>query len=116
MNNKEEDRKNFQATLPSRMLHLQAMAKEIGNMSSEVTLIPSGACLRIWENSHIGLFDQTISYDSEEWEIEYTERILGEKKKAVDERAARFKLAKVIWDKLSVEEKAAVKEHISSLY
>lgn len=104
----------FRATLPARMISIQILAKEIGNISTEVTLRTTGPCLRVWENGE-GYLDEQIHSDSEDWEVDHIEQVLKGKKVEVDAQKARRIVAMTVWNKLTSEERVAVRENLHSL-
>jgi hypothetical protein len=104
----------FRAGLPKRMLEIQANAVD-ADMGTEVRLTQTGPSLRIWENGE-GFFEETITYETEEWEVEHTERHIRDLKEAKDGRIRRRGIAEDVWaNKLLDEEKSALKENIHFL-
>lgn len=103
----------YRATIPNRLMIAQAMAQEVG-ITTTITLSSTGPVVNFKDNEHL---DETISYTTDEWELEYLERTLREKKEAQDGRIRRRGIAQDVWShKLTLEEKTALKENIHSLY
>jgi hypothetical protein len=103
----------FRAGLPRRMLEMQANAID-ADMQTAVTLTSTGPALRVWDNGE-GFFEETITYETEEWGVEYVERHIRELKEAKDVRTRRRTMAEGIFGKLSQEEKDVLKENIHYL-
>ncbi len=107
-------RAEFLKTLPKRMLDVQALANLVG-VDTEVKLRENGPEI-IFNNESLGVYDEIINYDSEEWQVAYVEERFAKLKAEKDERDARFELAKTIWANFSDLEKTALKENIHHLY
>jgi len=105
----------YRETIPTRLMVAVATAQEVG-VNTKINLISSGPSVRFYDDSGEGYLDETISYNTEEWELEHLERILSTRKDEKDARTRRRGIAQDVWqNKLTVEEKAALKENIHSL-
>lgn len=105
----------FRLTMPSRLMQLFARAQGV-NISANIRLITSGVEMTVYHDSHPHI-DSTLTYDSEEWEVEMVEDSIDLLKADIDARQARRELAQDVWtNKLSPVERAALKEFIHSLY
>ena len=96
-------------SMPARLMKMQADAHSVG-VSTEVKLTESGPSVHF--TYHDGTFDETISYTTEEWEVEYAERRLREMAEARDAAIARQARAQEVFGALSATDKAAIKEFI----
>ncbi len=105
----------FRLTMPARLMRLTALAQSV-EVDNGIKLIENGVEMYI-RRDESPYIDATLTYDSEEWEVESVERDLEQIKSDIEARMARRKLAQDVWtNKLSPEERAALKEHIYSLY
>lgn len=104
----------YRASIPARLMMAQVLAQEVG-ISTTIRLTATGPSVRFYD-SHDEVFDETVCYTTEEWELEYLERRLREKKEEQDARVRRRGIAEDVWaNKLTAEEKAALKENIHFL-
>jgi len=106
----------YRASIPARLMHATALASGLG-VSADVSLTATGPSVHFytpWEENKIGI-DERITYETEEWELEAVERMLAQLKEEQDARAARRVVAQSVFDSLSTEQKAAIKEHIYML-
>ena len=60
-------------------------------------------------------FEETLTYDSEEWEVDHVERMILAFKEEIDARAARRALAESTWKSLGEADRRAIKEFITCL-
>jgi hypothetical protein len=107
----------FRATMPARLMQLQANASSCG-VNTRVSLTAAGPSVEFtrYEYDNKGSnFEEELSYDSEEWQVDYVERRLREFKEEIDARAARRALAEEAWKGLPLKERAAIKEFITNL-
>jgi hypothetical protein len=101
--------------MPSRLMQLFARAQGV-NISANIKLIASGVEMTVYHDGHPHI-DSTLTYDSEEWEVEMVEDSIDLLKADIDARNARKGIAQDVWtNKLTPEERAALKEFIHSLY
>ena len=111
---RKADKAALRLTMPARLMKLSALAQSL-EVDTGIKLIEDGVemFVRRDENPYI---DARLTYDSEEWEVESVESDLAQIKAEIEARAARRALAQSVWSKLSTDERAALKEHIYSLY
>ena len=103
----------YKASIPKRMMDAQALASILGGVAVHLKLTETGPSVRFeYENHRSKIWiDDTITYDTEEWELECLEAKLMEIKVARDACEARLIVAQGAWNRLSDEERAAIKEH-----
>jgi len=101
----------FRESMPERLVEIQRLAMSVG-IRTEVRLTGFGPEVRFNDNDGI---DETLSYNSEEWEVESLVRRLNETKAEQDARAARHKLAQDLFNTLTAEQKLALKENMRYL-
>lgn len=103
----------YKAGLPKRLMDAQALAGSCG-IASHVELTANGPSVRFEyeDHSHKNYIDETLTYQSEEWEVECLEGKLRDLKASCDAAAARLALAQSAFNKLTEDEKGAVKENI----
>lgn len=107
----------YRATIPAKLVELQALASAAG-VSTNVKLTPT--CPKVefyrWNcDSRNNDFEETLTYDSEQHEVEYVELRMKGFKEKIDARAARHKLAQDTFNTLTQEQKEALKEFIRQL-
>jgi hypothetical protein len=110
-------KQNFRAAMPAKLMQLQADASAAG-VNTRVSLTASGPTVEFtrYEYDNKGSnFEEELSYDSEEWQVEWVDRRLREFKEEIDARAARKALAEEVWKGLRAEQKAAVVEFVTYL-
>jgi len=110
---KQEHLVMYKASVPKRLMEAQALAAWLG-IAVHVSLTATGPSVRFEEeNHHDKLYiDETITYETEEWELESLESTLASLKAKRDAYDARRIIAQGAWSKMSEEERAAIKEHI----
>lgn len=106
----------YYKTVPKRLLEAQALAQNLG-VSANLSLTESGPSVHFEyksesENVYI---DTTITYQTEQWELESLESSLESIKAAHHARRQRLIIAQAIFDRITPFEKAAIKEHIYTL-
>jgi hypothetical protein len=107
----------FKATMPAKLMELQAISFACG-VNTRVTLTAVGPCVEFtrYEYDDRGSnFEEELTYESEEWQVEYVERRLREFKEEIDARAARRALAESTWKSLGEADRRAIKEFITCL-
>lgn len=106
----------FKATLPMRLMAAQTLASCV-SVPSTVSLTATGPSIHFGSSDYSSGFDDTLTYESEEWEVEHVERKLRDLKEEQEARQRRRGIADDVWkNKLTADEKAALKEFISYLY
>jgi hypothetical protein len=111
---KEAERAEFMKMLPKRLMDAQALATDVG-VTVNVRLIASGPAVSFMRDQGDGYINYTLTYDSDEWEVSCLENQLKELKEKQDAARVRQQLAQDTFNKLSVEERAAIKEFIHYL-
>lgn len=103
----------YKAGLPKRLMDAQALAGSCG-VATHVELTAKGPSIRFEYEDHSNKFyiDEILTYHSEEWAVEFVEGNLRDLKATHDAIAARSLLAQSIFNKLTDEEKIALKENI----
>lgn len=97
-------------TVPKRLMDAQALAQSLG-VGVNVSLIETGPRVHFYDESNV--IDDTLTYQTEEWELEYLERKLRDMKIDQDARVYRRGIAEDAWkNKLTETERAALKENI----
>ena len=109
------ERAALRLTMPARLMRLTALAQSV-EVDNGIKLIENGVEMYV-RRDESPYIDAKLTYDSEEWEVESVERDLEQIKADIEARMARRKLAQDVWtNKLTPDERAALKEHIYSLY
>jgi len=104
----------YRLTVPARLHAAQALAISLG-LQTEVTLTETGPSIRI-HDPYNESWDETATYDMEEWNLEYLERKLRERYEEQEAKVRRKTIAQDVWEnKLTREEKVAMKEFIHYL-
>jgi len=113
---KQEHLAMYKASVPKRLMEAQALASWLG-IAVHVSLTATGPSVRFEEeNHHDKLYiDETITYETEEWELENLEATLASLKAKRDAYDQRRIVAQRIFSNLSDEEKICIKEHIHYL-
>lgn len=103
----------FRKQMPERLMKIEKLAKQLG-VQTEVTLTATGPVVHLQRDYDNGNgFDDEVSYITEEWEVEHVERKLRELEEEQNERIRKRGIAEDVWaNKLSAEERAALKENI----
>lgn len=104
----------YRDTVPKRMMDAVALARSLG-VHVNITLVYDSPCAEFTFYHDGWTSEDSITYTSEEWKLMALEVELRAMKEAQDAKEARRKLAQEIFDKLSNEEKSAIKEHIQQL-
>ena len=106
----------YKASIPKRMMEAEALASHLG-VAVHVSLLATGPAARFEREDHHDrdYVDITITYETEEWELETLEGILASLKAKHDASEARLIVARGAWNRLSDEEKIAIKEHYGYL-
>jgi len=111
-----ENAAKYKLTIPARLLAAQALAKTL-ILHTDITLVESGPSVRFYDPYDISKFDETVTYETEEWELVCLERQLQERREERDARERRRGIAEDAWNtKLTREEKIAIKEFIHHLH
>jgi hypothetical protein len=107
------DKIAVRAEMPARLVKLQALALQVG-ISTTVSLEVSGPAVRFFNpNDHEEPYvDETLTYESEDWEAASVEHTLQRLKAEYDARAAARFRAQEIFSALSPADKIALKSYI----
>jgi hypothetical protein len=101
----------YLASLPKRLMDMQALAISVG-ISVDVTLTSTGPSVQFHYETRTGGINETLTYTSEEWKVNYVQDSINNLKEKQDAAAARTIVARGVISKLSVDEKLALKENI----
>ena len=108
----------FRKGMPAKLMELQALASA-AQVSTKVDLTPTGPAVtftRYLYNGGCNDLEETLTYDSDKWTVTYLESRLQGIKDDLDAKARRQALAESVWkDKLTSEEREALKENIRNL-
>jgi hypothetical protein len=106
----------YKAGLPKRIKDAQILAYHVG-VASHVELTETGPAVRFEYEDHLHkiYIDRTLTYESDEWEVEDVEVDLQKIKAQQEAYAAQRSVAQSIFGNLTPEEKTAIKEHIHYL-
>jgi len=110
-------KQNFKMTMPAKLAELRKLAPDAG-VNVRIDLTETGPIVEFtrWNHDNRGNdFEETITYDTEQWEVESIERRLHEFREEINSRIRRRGVAEDTWARLTAEEKAAVKEFIIHL-
>jgi hypothetical protein len=108
----EDALEKYLASVPKRLNDAHIMARNLG-ISVNVKLTEDGPSVHFRDEKEI--FNDTLTYQTEEWELESLERKLRELNDENVARAARVSMAQEVFATLSKEQKAAIKENIYML-
>ena len=106
----------FKATMPARLMKLQVLASE-ACVSTRVLLTPSGPAVEFTRHNysdHMNDLEDTLTYDTEEWEVDHLERLLNSIKEEINERHQRRVLAENLWKDLPESVRTGLKENIAN--
>ena len=111
-----EKNAKYKETVPKRLMDAQALANQLG-VATSVELTATGPSVEFRCENHTSqiYIDDVFTYSTEEWELETLERKLKDLKKAQDEYRDRRIVADMVWDKLTPDQKRALKEYIAYL-
>lgn len=106
----------YYASVPKRLMEAQALANSL-YVSTSVTLGPSGPIVHFeYESERYKSFiNDTLHYQSEEWELEGLERRLQDLKEQVENEKQRYRAAESVWANLSTADRQVLKEFIYRL-
>lgn len=110
-------KEEFRKSMPERLMQLQAEASACGvNTRVELTVTgPSVEFSRYQYDDRGSNFEETLTYDSEEWHVGNVSRMLKAFKEQIDARARRKFIAETVWNNLTDSEKICIKEFINYL-
>lgn len=110
----EAELEAYLLTVPKRLMDAQGLAQNLG-VSVNVNLSENGLSVHFYHESAV--IDDTLTYQTEEWELECLERKLRDLKEEQEARKARTSLAEEAWkNKLTDDERAAIKENFYRLW
>jgi len=103
----------FKAELPKRIMNAQALASALG-IHTGITLSERGPLVHFYNEDKDNkiYIDDTLSYDSDEWEVEILERSLDEVRAIKEESKRRMEVAQSVYNRLTDDEKQCLKENI----
>lgn len=109
----EARREAYLATVPKRLMDAQALARSLF-VTTEVNLGPAGPVVHFeYDNPKYHCFiDTTLTYQTEEWELESFERQLQELKDTLEGEKKRLQRAVEVWSTLSDNDRTVLKEFI----
>jgi hypothetical protein len=99
-------------TVPKRLMDAQALAQSIG-VAVNVSLTATGPSVHFYDDAAV--IDDTLTYQTESWELEYLERKLRDMKIDQEARIYRRGVAQDVFATLSREQKDAIIENIHYL-
>ena len=103
----------YRKTVPALLMDMQAIAQQVG-VSTSVSLTPTGPSVKFYDDA--SNINDTVTYDTEQWEIEYLQRKLRDLLEALNFRIVQRSVAEDAWaNKLASEERAAIKVTIHYL-
>lgn len=106
----------YRASIPKRLLEAQVLAQQLGvNVRLGLTATGPTAQFEYESERDKICIDETITYETEQWELEYLEDRLRQIKQIQENQRIRQKLAQDAFDRLSAVEKSVVKEYIHAL-
>lgn len=104
----------FKKKMPERLMTMQGLATSAG-VQTTVSLTVVGPNVRFEYDDGKTYIDETISYESEEWQVESLECRIDEIRREKEAKAERHKLAQDTFNALSKQQKEALKEFIRFL-
>ena len=102
----------YKAGLPKRLMDAQARATKLG-VRSEVSLTETGPEVTFYNDESGHYIETTLSYNSNDWEVESLERdlqLLQDRRDLAEKRRA---CAQSAWNNLSEDEKSCLREYIT---
>lgn len=106
-------KETFKKTMPERLMKLQELASE-SSVSTYVTLTPTGPAIEFTRYDQFNDFEVTLTYDSEEWEVDNLEHLMIVIKEEIDARKARQTSAEKLWQSMTDDERKSLKENIAN--
>ena len=102
----------YKASLPKRLMDAQARALNLG-VSTNVSLTPTGPEVSFYNEEKGHYIETTLSYDSDEWEVECLERDLQQLQDRKDLADSRRAIAQSAWSTLTEEQQSCLREYIT---
>jgi hypothetical protein len=102
----------YKAALPKRLMDAQTRAGKLG-VKSEVTLTPTGPEVTFFNEEKGHYIETTLSYDSDDWEVECLERDLQLLQDRHDLAEKRKGVAQSAWGNLTEEQQSCLREYIT---
>ena len=102
----------YKAALPKRLMDAQARASKLG-VKSEVTLTETGPEVVFYNEETGHYIETTLSYNSDEWEVEHLESQLQTLQDRNDLAEKRRACAQSAWNNLDDDQKACLREWIT---
>jgi hypothetical protein len=102
----------YKAGLPKRLMDAQARAGKLG-VRSEVTLTETGPEVSFYNDKRGHYVETTLSYNSDEWEVEALEQDLQQLQDKHDLAEKRRECAQSAWNNLTEDQKSCLREYIN---
>ena len=102
----------YKAALPKRLMDAQARASKLG-VKNEVILTETGPEV-VFYNEESGFYiETTLSYNSDEWDVEHLESQLQTLQNRDDLKEKRRSCAQSAWNNLDDDQKSCLREWIT---
>ena len=113
----EMEQRRFRESVPKRLFEAQALAQTLG-VQVHLTMTEIGPEVNFAEYKFFKytFHEETLDYNTAEWMLDSLEQNLQTLKELKEAYQSRKVLAEAAFEKLTKEEKEAVKEHIHSLW
>ena len=102
----------YKAGLPKRLMEAQGRASKLG-VRNEVTLTETGPEVTFYNDESGHYIETTLSYNSDDWEVESLERDLQLLQDRLDLAEKRQAIAKSAWNTLDEDQKSCLREYIN---
>ena len=102
----------YKAGLPKRLMDAQARASKLG-VKSEVTLTETGPEVVFYNEETGHYIETTLSYNSDEWEVEALEHDLQQLQNRQDLAEKRRAVAQSAWSNLTEDQQSCLREYIT---
>ena len=102
----------YTAGLPRRLMEIQARATKL-SVRNEVILTETGPEVTFYNDDIGHYFDTTLSYSSDEWEVELLEKDLQQLQDRNDLAEKRRACAQAAWNNLEEDQKSCLREYIT---
>lgn len=102
----------YKAGLPKRLMDAQGRASKLG-VRSEVMLTETGPEVTFYNDESGHYIETTLSYNSDEWEVEHLESELQQLQDRNDLAEKRRACAQSAWNNLDDDQKSCLREYIT---